>query len=94
MRNSNQILQFFLNHFLKATKQINSVILEGKKLGRTDREILFNVTIVLIELENDLKEEWWFKIECFFDQHEQKKLPQGIVRVELKSVSNSLIFLN
>ncbi len=94
MRNSNQILQLFLNHYLKSTKQINSLILEGRTMGKTDRELLFNVTIILMELEENLKEEMWYKIECLFDHHQEKKLPYGIVRLELSCDCPELLFLN
>lgn len=94
MRNSNRILQFFLDRLIKTTKKINTSILQGKRMGKTDQEILFQISMELIETENDLKEDMWYKIECFFEQCQQEKLPAGIVRLELESDCPELLFLN
>jgi hypothetical protein len=63
-------------------------------MGKSDKEILFNITIILMQLEENLKEEMWYNVECFFDHHKEKNLPQGIVRLELSCDSPELLFLN
>lgn len=94
MRNSNQIMHIILNRLLKMTKKINQCLVEGRIRDKNPKDIVFQITMCLLEAEEDLRERFCVQIEELFGYEEQEKLPPGITRLELGNDCPELLFLN
>ncbi|MCC6702926.1 MAG: hypothetical protein IT221_15445 [Fluviicola sp.] len=76
------------------TKIINWEIDEGKAKGKTDKEILFAIQLVVYEAEVDLKSNVGLHIEDIFNPRKEVELPKGICRLKLDGDCPDLLFLN